>query len=52
VYRAELAAAGLCLQLNRCSDAARRYERVANAIPNTDEGRAARRSLRQLQERR
>ena len=52
VYRAELAAAGLCLQLNRRSDAARRYERVANAIPNTDEGRAARRSLRQLQERR
>jgi len=50
VYRAELAAAGLCLQLNRRSDAARRYERVANAIPNTDEGRAARRSLRQLQE--
>jgi tetratricopeptide (TPR) repeat protein len=52
VYRAELAAAGLCLELDRRLDAVRKYERVANAIPDTDEGRAARRALRQLQERR
>jgi tetratricopeptide (TPR) repeat protein len=49
-YRAELAAAGLCLQLNRRADAQRKYERVASAVPNTDEGKAARRSLKQLEE--
>lgn len=51
-YRAELAGAGLCMQLNRRAEALRRYERVARAIPNTDEGKSARQSLRQLQERR
>jgi tetratricopeptide (TPR) repeat protein len=50
VYRAELAAAGLCLQLNRRADALRKYERVASAIPHTEEGKAARRSLERLQE--
>ena len=50
VYRAELAAAGLCWQLNRRADARRKYERVANAVPSTDEGKAARRSLKQLEE--
>jgi tetratricopeptide (TPR) repeat protein len=50
VYRAELAAAGLYLQRNRRAEALRRYQRVAGAVPDTDEGRAARRSLKQLQE--
>jgi len=50
VYRAELAAAGLCLQLNRRADALRKYERVASAIPHTEEGKAASRSLERLQE--
>jgi tetratricopeptide (TPR) repeat protein len=50
VYRAELAAAELCLERNRRAEALRKYERVATAIPNTDEGKAARRSLERLQQ--
>ena len=49
VYRAELAAAELCRQQNRLDDARHKYERVAKAIPATDEGKAAQRSLRQFQ---
>ena len=49
VFRAELAAAGLCLQRDRRADALRKYERVARGVPNTDEGKAARQMLRQLQ---
>jgi tetratricopeptide (TPR) repeat protein len=50
VYRAEFAAAGICYRLSRWDEARRKYERVVRAIPETDEGRAARRSLKQLQE--
>jgi tetratricopeptide (TPR) repeat protein len=50
VHRAELAAAGLCLQLDRRAEALRRYERVAQAVPDSEEGKAAQRSLKQLQE--
>ncbi len=50
VYRAELAAANLCVQMNRPQDALRKYQRVANAIPNTGEGKAARQALRRLGE--
>jgi tetratricopeptide (TPR) repeat protein len=50
VYRAELAAAKLCLQQNRRAEALRKYERVATAIPETDEGKAARRTLERLQQ--
>jgi tetratricopeptide (TPR) repeat protein len=50
VYRAELAAAGLCLKSRRPDDARRKYERVAKAIPETDEGKLARQKLKQLEE--
>jgi tetratricopeptide (TPR) repeat protein len=50
VYRAEFAAAGLCYRLSRWDEAQRKYERVVRAIPETDEGKAARRSLKQLRE--
>ena len=49
VYRAELAAGKICLESQRTEDARRRYERVARAIPNTDEGKAARQRLKQLE---
>jgi len=49
VFRAELAAAGLCLQRDRRADALRKYERVARGVPNTDEGKAAHQILKQLQ---
>jgi tetratricopeptide (TPR) repeat protein len=50
IYRSELAAADLCVRLHRAPDALRKYQRVADAVPNTEEGRAARRALRKLQE--
>ncbi len=50
VYRAELAAADIYLRLNQPGDASRRYQRVAGGVPNTEEGRAARRALKKLQE--
>jgi len=48
VFRAELAAAGLCLQGDRRADALRKYERVARGVPHTEEGKAARQMLKQL----
>ena len=48
VYRAELAAANLCVTLDRRPEALRRYERIANAIPETDEGKAAKRALKKF----
>jgi len=48
VFRAELAAAGLCLQRDRRADALRKYERVARGVPHTEEGKAARQMLKQL----
>jgi len=48
VYRAALAAGNMYQQQNRPEDARRRYERVASAIPSTEEGRAARQYLKQL----
>jgi tetratricopeptide (TPR) repeat protein len=50
VYRAELAAAGVYLQQNRPEEAQRRLERVARAVPQTNEGKAARQQLRRLRE--
>ena len=47
-YRADLAAGELCRRLNRQQDARLHYQRVVNAIPDTDEGRTARRALRSL----
>ena len=44
-YRAGLAAAELDRRLNRREEALRNYQRVARAVPNTDEGRAALRAL-------
>ena len=48
VYRAELEAARIERRKNRDADARRRFERVARAVPNTEEGRAAARALRNL----
>jgi len=45
VYQSELAAADLNRRLNRLSEARKQYQRVAEAVPNTDLGRAARRAL-------
>jgi len=50
VFRAELAAADLCVRLNRRAEALRKYQRVAAAIPNTSEGKAARQALKRLGE--
>jgi len=50
VYRAELAAAEIYLKSQRLGDARRQYERVAKAVPETEEGRSARQKLRQLEE--
>ncbi len=50
VYRAELAAADLCLRLSRRLEARRKYQRVASAVPATNEGKAARRALKKLQD--
>ncbi len=50
VYRAELAAAKICLEKQRTEDARRKFERVAKAVPNSDEGKVARQKLKQLQE--
>ncbi len=49
IYRAELAAADLYLRSNRRNDALRMYRRIAATVPNTDEGKAARRVLKKLQ---
>lgn len=50
VYRADLAAADLCVRLNRLSEALRKYQRVAAALPDSEEGKAARRALKRVQE--
>lgn len=47
-YRADLAAADLQQRLNHREDALRNYQRVASAVPNTAEGRAAFRALQTL----
>src|SRR6516165_4678986 len=44
IYRAELAAASLYQRLGRLAEAERNYQRVASAVPDTEEGRAARRA--------
>jgi tetratricopeptide (TPR) repeat protein len=49
VYRAALAAGGVDQQQNRLAEARRRFQRVASAVPATDEGRAARQYLKKLQ---
>ncbi len=46
VYRAELAAAAIELKQKRGEEARNRYERVAKAVPDTPEGRAANRALK------
>jgi tetratricopeptide (TPR) repeat protein len=48
IYRAALAAADVETRLKRNSQAIRNYQRVADAVPNTDEGRAARHALIQF----
>jgi tetratricopeptide (TPR) repeat protein len=50
VFRAELAAADICVRLERRAEALRKYQRVAAAIPNTREGKAARQALKRLGE--
>ena len=48
VYRAALAAGSIDQQKNRLEDARRRFQRVADAVPTTNEGKAARELLRKL----
>jgi hypothetical protein len=48
VYRAVLAAGGVFRQMNQPEDARRHFERVASAVPSTEEGKAARQQLKQL----
>jgi tetratricopeptide (TPR) repeat protein len=48
VFRSELAAADICVRLNRRAEALRKYQRVAAAVPDTAEGKAARRALKRL----
>lgn len=50
IFRSELAAADICVRLNRRAEALRKYQRVAAAIPNTGEGKAARQALKRLGE--
>lgn len=50
VYRSELAAADICVRLNRRAEALGKYQRVAAAIPDTGEGKAARQALKRLGE--
>ncbi|MBI1983445.1 MAG: hypothetical protein HYS61_04530 [Acidobacteria bacterium] len=50
VFRSELAAAEICVQLNRREEARRKYQRVAAAIPHTSEGKVARQALNKLGE--
>jgi tetratricopeptide (TPR) repeat protein len=49
VFRAELAAADLDLQMDHRTEAIRKYEHVAQAVPDTDEGKTAKRALRKIQ---
>ena len=48
IYRADLAAAHLYERLNQREEAVRNYRRVASAVPNTAEGKAAFRALETL----
>ncbi len=48
VYRAALAAAGIEMHRNHRTAAIEDYRRVVQAVPNTDEGKAARQALRDL----
>jgi tetratricopeptide (TPR) repeat protein len=50
VYRAELAAADLCARSNRRPEAIRMYERVAAGLPDSEEGKTARRALKKIGE--
>jgi len=47
-YQAELAAANLDVRLNHPDEARKRYQQVAAAVPDSDEGKAARRALKDL----
>ncbi len=46
-YRALLAAGHLYIQMNRTDDARRAYESVVQATPNSDEGKQAKKALKQ-----
>lgn len=48
VYRAALAAGGVDQQMRRIEEARRRFQRVATAVPATDEGKAAIERLKKL----
>ncbi|MGO9273511.1 MAG: tetratricopeptide repeat protein [Terriglobia bacterium] len=47
-YQAELAAAHLELQLNHPAAARQRYQQIADAVPDTEEGKAARQALKEI----
>jgi tetratricopeptide (TPR) repeat protein len=48
-YRADLAAADIYQHRNQTAQALNKYQVVANAAPNTEEGKAARQALQHLQ---
>ena len=50
IYRCELQAAELEALSHRDQQARQRYQRVAQAVPDTDEGKLARRALKKLEE--
>ncbi|HXZ28387.1 MAG TPA: hypothetical protein VEG08_10360 [Terriglobales bacterium] len=50
IYRCDLQAAELDALNHRDQEARRRYQRVADSVPQTDEGKLARRALKKLEE--
>jgi hypothetical protein len=48
IYVAELAAADLQMRSQKPDSARSHYQRVAEAVPDTEEGKAARRALQRL----
>jgi tetratricopeptide (TPR) repeat protein len=48
IYISELAAADLLMRLQRPNEARQQYERVVNAVPQSEEGRLARRALAKM----
>jgi len=47
-YQAELAAAHVELQLNHPAEARQRYQQIVDAVPDTEEGKAARQALKDI----
>lgn len=48
IYRCELSAADIDARLNRPESARRRYQRVVESVPNSEEGKLAKKALKKL----